>query len=386
MNEQKITLVKLVTKKIFFLSVVLLSCTLLTAQVKIEHVPHAQGKLTRMNNTLQFINSFKILSAAKAASLAHTSDKIMDIICKSSHLNYPIGYNSKVNIAASDLGLKDKEPQLEIFCYLRYLEKDSRYTKIKESMDGADLYLYLNDFGFFYQMGNYWEDCDKLKFPLFFEEPLLTDSTSDYIEFQYKGGPVRIVTAGSKPLFVPLTRKELIQFMIRYQEHTMKSDNEAIKTSREGEESIKKLMVTWNESDKANAVFSIKTMDYDIEQFQKNINRSKKEIADCKSLLNTMSLQDANAPARLDYNKKNTAQGMATLDRLVPVGRREGTLLVKLNPDLYDRSPNAPVAQMLLLYYAWPKVGFAKDPDFLQQAILDIYNHIDYHALKESMK
>lgn len=373
-------------KKIFSLTVMLLPCILLTAQVKIDFVPDAPGKLIRKNNTLQFINSFKVLSAARASSLANTSDKIMDIICQSPHLNPPVGYNAKMHISTAGSILKEKEPTAEVVFYLRYLVKDSRYTGIRESMDGADLYLLINDFGLFSQMGNYWKSCSELKFPLFFEQPSLTDSTNNYIEFQYKGDPVRIVMAGSKPLFVPLTRKELIQFMILRQEQAIKSDNEAIKTSRAGEETLKKLMVTWNESDKAEATSSLKSMDNDIEQFQKNIKRSEKEIADCKSLLNTMSPQDAGAPARLDYNKKSTAEGMATLDRLVPVGRREGTSLVKLNPDFYNHSPNAPVAQMMVLYYAWPQVGWTKAPDFLQQAILDIFNNMDYHQLKESMK
>ena len=373
-------------KKIFFLTVMLLHCIVLRAQVKIENLPDAPGKLIRKNNALQLINGFKILSAAKTTSLANTSGKIMDIICQSPHVNHPVGYNAKVFVAASDLDLKEREPALEVICYLRYLTKDSRYTEIKESMDGADLYLYINDFGLFNQMGNYWQSCSELKFPLFFEEPSLTDSTNDYIEFQYKGDPVRVVMAGSKPLFVPLSRKELIEFIILRQEQAIKSDNEAIKTSRAGEETIKKLMVTWNESDKAEAASSLKSTDNSIEQFQKNIKRREKEIADCKSLLNTMSAQDASAPARLDYNKKSTAEDMASIERLVPVGRREGTLLVKLNPAFYNHSPNAPVAQMIVLNYAWPKVGFTQAPDFLQQAILDIFNNMDYHQLKESMK
>ena len=373
-------------KKIFFLTVMLLPCILLTAQVKIVNVPDAPGKLIRKNNTLQFINSFKVLSTAKATSLANTADKIIDIICQSPHLHPLVGYNAKVHISTSGSDLKEKEPATDVVFYLRYLVKDSRYTGIRESMDGADLYLLINDFGIFSQMGNYWKACSDFKFPLFFEEPALTDSTNNYIEFQYKGDPVRIVMAGSKPLYIPLTRKELIQFIILRQEQAIKSDNEAIKTSHSGEESLKKLMVTWNENDKAEAASSLKTMDKDIEQFQKNIQRSEKEIADCKSLLNTMSPQDASAPARLDYNKKSTAEGMASLERLVPVGRREGTLLVKLNSSFYNHSPNAPVAQMIVLYYAWPKVGFTQAPDFLQQAILDIFNNMDYHQLKESMK
>jgi hypothetical protein len=377
---------KYLIKKLFFLAVMVMPFILLSAQVRIENVPDAPGKLIRKNNTLQFINSFKVLSTTKATSLANTSDKIMDIICQSPHLNPLVGYNAKVHISASGSDLKEKEPAAEVVFYLRYLVKDSRYTGIRESMDGADLYLNINDFGIFSQMGNYWKECSDLKFPLFFEEPALTDSTNNYIEFQYKGDPVRIVMAGSKPLFIPLTRKELIQFMILHQEQAVKSDNEAIKTSRASEESIKKLMVTWNESDKAEAASSLKSMDNDIKQFQKNIERSEKEIADCKSFLNSMSPQDANAPARLDYNKKSTAEGMASLERLVPVGRREGKLLVKLNPSFYNHSPNAPAAQMIVLYYAWPSVGFTQAPDYLQQAILDIFNNMDYHQLKESMQ
>jgi hypothetical protein len=41
---------------------------------------------------------------------------------------------------------------------------------------------------------------------------------------------------------------------------------------------------------------------------------------------------------------------------------------------------------MIVLYYAWPSVGFTQAPDYLQQAILDIFNNMDYHQLKESMQ
>jgi len=41
---------------------------------------------------------------------------------------------------------------------------------------------------------------------------------------------------------------------------------------------------------------------------------------------------------------------------------------------------------MIELYYAWPKVGFAQDPNSVEQAAVDIFNGLDYHQLKESMK
>ncbi len=99
-----------------------------------------------------------------------------------------------------------------------------------------------------------------------------------------------------------------------------------------------------------------------------------------------MTPVEAIASVRLDYTKNNDGVGMGGIRQLVPIGRKEGKLLVRLNPAFYDHSLNAPVAQLITLYYAWPTVGFAKDPDYLQQAVLNIYNHTDYHALKESLK
>jgi hypothetical protein len=311
---------------------------------------------------------------------------MMDAICVLPQVKGPTGYNAKVNVAAAALEIKDKEPKFTVYCYLRYLVRDSRYTGIKESMDGADLFLNINAFGIFHQMGNYWERCSKLHIPVFFEAPALTDSTPDYIEFHYKGGPLRIVTAGSRPLYIPLTRKEFVQFMIADDELAIKDGNEALKTSREGEEQIKKMMATQNESDKAYSASTLKSMDYSIDQGERNLAGLREEIGNCRSLLSSMTPELANSPARLDYNKKGGAGSMASLDRLVPMGRREGVLLVKLNPGFYDRGPNAPVAQMIVLYYAWPTVGFANAPDYLQQAMLDMYKNIDYHRLKESLK
>ena len=363
---------------------------MLTAQVKIDFVPDAPGKLIRKNNTLQFINSFKVLSAARASSLANTSDKIMDIICQSPHLNPPVGYNAKMHISTAGSSLKEKEPTTEVVFYLRYLVKDSRYTGIKESMDGADLYLNINDFDIFSQMGNYWEDCSKLKFPLFFEEPSLTDSTNDYIEFQYKGDPVRIVMAGSKPLLVPLTRKEFVKFLIARSQYRIKDDENTIADLQKNKKQTQGTLAnppSYITSDVKKALADgIVETDKQIMETRENIKNIQAEINRYQEYIGKMLPTEIVAPVRLDYNKKSAGTGMGGLDQLVPPGRREGTLLVKLNPVFYNHSPNAPVAQMIVLYYAWPSVGFTQAPDYLQQAILDIFNYINYHQLKESMK
>lgn len=356
-----------------------------TAQVKIENVPDALGKLTRHPNTLQFLQSFKALSNQKASSLAHSADEIMEAICSLPQVHSPVGYDADVNLAAVDYLLKEKEPRLKIYCHLRYLIRDSRYTGIKKSMDGADIMMLVNGFDLFHQMGNYWKKCGELKLPLFFEAPPLSDSTNDYIEFKYKGDPLRIVLANDKPLFVPLTRQEFIKFLIARDSKYLKDEMESLNTTQKGEEQIKKIMASQNEEDKKNSASSLKIMDYNVTEIQKNIATTQNHLRECNDFIHNMSSTDGAAPTRVDYNKKSDGPGiMANLDRLVPVGRREGTALVKINPAYYKYTSGASAAQMLVMYYSISDASYK--PDYLQQATLDVFNHIDYHALKMSMR
>jgi hypothetical protein len=100
-----------------------------------------------------------------------------------------------------------------------------------------------------------------------------------------------------------------------------------------------------------------------------------------------MAPAEAAAPVRLDYSKNgDNIGGMGGLDQLVPVGRKEGKLLVKLNPSFYDHTPGAPAAQMIVIYDAIPMLQYRKRPNYLEQAMLDIFSHLDYHALKMSMQ
>ena len=371
--------------KLLFLIYILFSCMIGTAQVRTARAEHAQGTLQKYQQSLKFIRSYKYLSDAKATSLANTVNKMMDLVSLSSQLNPPVGFDAEVNVTASNLEFKTARPQLEVYCYLRYLMKDNN-GQVKKSMDGADLNLWINRFDAFSQAGNYWQACDELKLPLFFEEIPLSDSTSDYISFKYADHDIRMVLANNKPFFVPLTRKEFVQFLIARGAQALKEDQEALETSRKSKATITKLMATQNESDKAYSASALKSIDDGIAQWQKNIQQQEKETEACQTLLHSMTPQKAAAPARMNYNKKSNSQRFGSLDQLVPVGRREGVMLTKINPDYYNKSSQAPVAQMIMVYYGWPTVGFAQDPDYLQQTTIDIFNQLDYHALKESMK
>lgn len=381
---------KVFFKKVFFLMVLLLPSTLLSAQVKIEHLPEAPGKLIRPHNTVELLSSFKILTASKVSSLSKEADKIMDILCLLPHVNTPVGYNVLIHASSSREGLKAKEPRLKISCYLRYLTKDSRYTGVKESMDGEDLYLYINDFGIFDQMGNYWEDCTKLNFPLFFEEPTLTDSNSNYFEFQYKGGPVRIVTGSNKPVYVPLTRKEFVQFLIVRDRYRIKEDEGSIrdmeKDKKETQETLANPPSYMTDDMKKALADGIANGDKYIQQTREGIKKIMDQIKGYEQYINSMSPAEASASVRLDYNKNDDGISMGRIGQLVPVGRQEGTLLVKLNPSFYNYSPGAPVAQMIVMYNTLSNWQGGKGPDYLEQSMQEIFNQVDYHKLKETMK
>jgi hypothetical protein len=149
-------------------------------------------------------------------------------------------------------------------------------------MDGADLNLWINRFDAFSQAGNYWKACSELKLPLFFEEIPLSDSTSDYISFKFAGHDIRMVLANNEPFFVPLTRKEFVQFLIARGAQALKDDQEALEASHKSKATITKLMATENESDKAYSASSLKSIDYEIGQWQKNIEQQKIEIKSCQ--------------------------------------------------------------------------------------------------------
>ena len=91
-------------------------------------------------------------------------------------------------------------------------------------MDGTSLEIETNTIShFFEKVGNFWEDCSKAKVPEFFEQPPISGSTADYIELDFikYGYPAiapnrsfRIIKRNSRPLFIPLSRKEFVEFLI----------------------------------------------------------------------------------------------------------------------------------------------------------------------------
>lgn len=355
----------IIYKKVILFSVLILSAVKAFCQDDNFYAENAVGKITGAGTDYinKRIESIKEVNRAKLPSLKKSITEQVKILESDPLFQPPKGFIVKVVFNPESDAFEPSEdiPACALSFELLYLENDKKSGNVKKSMDGTDIGIETNNlYHFFRQIGNYWKDCDHLKLPLFFEQPPVSDSTADYIELNFRqygfpaiapNTPFRIVLRNKRPLFIPLNRKEFMQYLIA----------------------------------RANANLRDIQKDNDYDGKQNYIKKAQDLVEKYHSLLNSMSPSEAAAPARLDYNKSN--EGDPT-NVLIPVGRNEGTGLYKINPDYYDHSPGSPAAQLIIVYYQLPMLGpFLPDHlNYLQQKTLDIFNHLDYHALKASMQ
>lgn len=394
--------------KTLLLSVLLFCGIFSRAQMnRFEDQWNLPGQLVKFTQTSKYVRDLKGISGTKAASLEKTVNGILAGLYQMPELNPPKGFDA-VPFMVVPRWVNDlrSEPLAEMIYYFRVLTKDTRTGKVKRSMDGTDFHLDINGlYGFFDRVGNYWEECDKLHLPQFFEEVPVTDSTAGYLEINFKNygypyvsnnvknSPIRIVVANATPPLIPLTRKEFLQFLIAKKENEIKEEQKrADELPGQIAESKKVLTGLFSDSTvksdpslKKQIDQTIKANEDALVQQQQTLKHLKEKLGHYLQFMNAMSEQEASAPARLNYKVKSE-ELLGGLEQLVPTGRKEGVLLQRINPKYYNKSLNAPAAQSITLYYVWPQFGFIKDPDPLQQVTIDIFNHLDYHRLKESMR
>lgn len=194
----------------------------------------------------------------------------------------------------------------------------------------------------------------------------------------------------NRALFVPLTRKEFVQFLIAQKKYQIKEDEKTIESLQK---SLKQTQETLENPPSYLTREVLKVLSDGVVITQKQINSEKTDIGnkqvkikECENIINGMTTQEAASPARIDYNKK--IEDFDKLKRLVPVGRMEGVGLFKMNPGYYDRSAGAPGAQLIFVYYQLPNPGIFEKTEFnyLEQKTMDIFNQLDYHQLKENMR
>ncbi|MGH2645322.1 MAG: hypothetical protein ACRDE2_15315, partial [Chitinophagaceae bacterium] len=118
-----------------------------------------------------------------------------------------------------------------------------------------------------------------------------------------------------------------------------------------------------------------------IENNEKENDSLQKKIENYKSLMAAMTEEELKTTAYVDM--QNFRYSKNELKDLVPYGRQDGWPLYKVNPDYYDNALPPYVIQSIMVTY-WYHKQFCLD--FLRKRTKEIFDQIDYHALKESMK
>lgn len=387
----------LLTKKIFLLPLLFCGYFITTAQVPLA--THAEDVIGKVNTStdwmLKRLYAMKGVSKATAVSLNKSLGAQVASFFKMPQLNPPKGFSTVVFLGTNPPVSPEEAlaPDARVHINMYYM---NRYTKtgiIKVSMDGTGLVFITNGIrAFLHQQGNFWEDCNKMKLPLFFEQLPVTDSTADYIELNFSmagnnpGEPIRIIKRNNKPLFVPYTRKEFLQYLVARENYRINDTRKTIKEVQQRiEEAKRNASNPASQSIKAALENGVTIMEKQIADMNADIMVKQTRLAHYREVQDGMLPVEGAAGVRLDERKKS--EELYGLEQVVPVGRYEGTALYKINPGYFDRSPGAPGAQLIIVYYDIPHASaFVTDPDYLQRKTVEIFNQLDYHGLKESMQ
>ena len=347
--------------KIFLFISLVISCSSIRAQVstqeKAEKAPGSIDRLTNVERFNKLLFSTKGISITQARSLKKSFQRQEELLLKPSPLNPPTGFTVHFVLSNPEApGPFDKleMPKSDIMLMLNYLFRNKKTGIIKANpMSSADVTIRTNGLENFFKDGEYAQECDKLKLPVFFKKPELVDSTADYIEmgivsnnkYDISNSPVRYIRRNNKPLWIPLSRKDFLQYVIAHLNLEIPNYKKA--------------------------------MDLELKQ-------SKEALDECKRMLNSMSKQEAATFAYFANDKRNI-QDLLNPATMLPIGKSNGYLLYKINPDYYDKSPGASAVQLLTVSYScYEEDTFGVD--YLDKAVVDIFDDLDYHALKESMQ
>jgi len=391
-------------KKIINVCIFLSGTIAVLGQQNTIHAEDAVGNVSgnQTENYFKTIDRIKNIDRTKAASLKKCLASQLKIFYSDPLLNPPKGFKAVTSfgILEDPFAKNILFPECSFHFEFHYLDKNDQTGVIKVSMDGTSIGMETNaENHFFRQVGNFWEGCSKANFPLFFEHLPITDSTADYIELDFKKygfaaiapkKPFRIIKRNDKPLFAPLSRKEFLQFLIAQKKYQIREDEKSIpdlqKNIKQSQETLKNPPPYLTEDIKKALSDGMVSIQKNINEVKEKIRDEQQKIKEYESMIGMMSVEEAASPARLDENK--STPDFDDSKRLVPFGRTEGVGLYKINPNYYDRSPAAPGAQLIFVYYDIPNLSTYEKTDFnyLEKKTMNIFNQINYHQLKESMK
>ena len=344
------------------------------------------------------IDAEKGINPVRAASLKKCLATQLGAVYADRVMNPPMGFaaHTVFYFVKDPAGGVPGFPACVLTTGMRYLVRDPGTGAAKVAMDGTLIGLETNNlYHFLGQVGNFWKECDEAKVPEFFEELPVTDSSADYIELDFSqygyphitpGKPFRIVTGNRRPLFVPLKRKAFLEFLIARKIVEMKECQDNIK---DDQKIVTEQGSLYNDpamsSSRQVIATNIRREKQSIADENKRLGQLRTRMGDYQKVLDGMTPRERDAPVRLDYKRYLSDD---PLQGLLAEGSTEGTALFTVNPDYYDKSAGAPLAQLIVVYYELPGATIF-EPDrlnYLQQATTDLFHRLDYHALSMSMR
>lgn len=385
---------------IIWFSILNMNVQLVNAQVKYEYAEDAIGTVQNSPEIVnKKINLTKGLSQAKSTSLKHSLIAQMNTLYSLPVMNPPKGFYARMGVYTQtpDKFTKLIMPEAELNFGFYYIEKNKETGALRQSQDGTLFNIRINDTRILYDDPFMHEDFEKLKLPVFFEEFAVLDSTEDYIEIgknnlsdRYDPGnkPMRIIRRNNRPIYVPLTRKEFLEYLIAKKNLDLKRENDIIKDNEKSiAESKKPVSGSENEAIKKALIKSIPVFENVIAKTKVRIADDQDAIDNYRAILNAMPSAESLAPARIDLDKK--IPDFDLWKQIVAVGRHEGIGLFKINDKYFDKSSGAPVAQLICVNYKplYATYLVSKSQiDYLKRKTIDMFYQLDYHKLKESMK
>lgn len=268
------------------------------------------------------------------------------------------------------------EMRMMLFPFL----KDSKTGKIVPVDESpAIIRIYTNSDVIRYN-ADFEDRCAKANVSFFFEKPQITDSNSLYIELKDdKYYTNRILQLNNKQYYLPLSRKEFLEFLIadnmvaqKREKESMDHWNENIKFNKDG---LKKAS---SAEDKKLYEGYLKDAEYNLTVTQSNIKKFNDELQKVKDELQHLTSDQANSAVYINQNKTGSLY-----EKLAPSGKREGKAFWKINPGYFDKSKPASAQLMMVEYWV---SHLSSNVKWLNDEMKNLYNQMDYEALRKEMK
>lgn len=247
---------------------------------------------------------------------------------------------------------------------------------IPEDEAPAMLTISTNDLdNLLFNVDDFYFACDKAGFPQFFQKFPMMDSTKDYMEIKVRDQIVRVIQLNNKPVFIPLSRNEFFQFLIKQSTVQLAGYQTILKDNQQNLAETK-VKLKEPQSPQLKEIFenSIHILEENIARWKNNVQNKENEVKQYEEQLAHLSPEDVASDVYLNINNPGNY-----FNQLLPAGRKDGVALYKVNPAYFNKNASPSEPQLITVSY-WYHPQFC--PVFLKNQTEDLFFQINYHELK----